>query len=150
MDLGEDLDRLAGINRELGATAVALNAETTRLLTLWDRAPGSTYDGIDTDRQRISELNTFLLATEMAFLEERGLPGRPWFRHQLYAPGFYTGYGVKTLPGVREAIEKGDVEEARLMAARLWQGLERARGLLARGMAEAVAVNASLSRSSLR
>jgi N-acetylated-alpha-linked acidic dipeptidase len=150
LDLADDLDRLAAINRELGATATALNAEIDRLLTLWDRAPGSTYDGIEVDRQRITELNFFLLATEAAFLEQRGLPGRPWFRHQIYAPGFYTGYGVKTLPGVREAIEKGDVEEARLMAARLWQSLEGARGLLARGMVRAVEVNTSLSRSSLR
>jgi N-acetylated-alpha-linked acidic dipeptidase len=34
------------------------------------------------------------------------LPGREWFKHQLYAPGFYTGYGVKTVPAVREAIEQ--------------------------------------------
>ena len=39
---------------------------------------------------------------------EEGLPGRPWFTHQIYAPGFYTGYGVKTIPGVREAIEQRD------------------------------------------
>jgi len=37
-----------------------------------------------------------------------GLPNRPWFKHQVYAPGFYTGYGVKTLPAIREAIEQGD------------------------------------------
>jgi N-acetylated-alpha-linked acidic dipeptidase len=42
---------------------------------------------------------------------EEGLPRRDWFRHQIYAPGFYTGYGVKTLPGVREAIEQRDWEE---------------------------------------
>ena len=41
-----------------------------------------------------------------------GLPGRPWFVHYVYAPGFYTGYGVKTLPGVREAIEQREWEEA--------------------------------------
>jgi N-acetylated-alpha-linked acidic dipeptidase len=40
------------------------------------------------------------------------LPGRPWFRHHVYAPGFYTGYGVKTLPGVREAIELRKWDEA--------------------------------------
>jgi N-acetylated-alpha-linked acidic dipeptidase len=40
------------------------------------------------------------------------LPGRPWFQHQIYAPGFYTGYGVKTLPGVREAIEQKKWQEA--------------------------------------
>lgn len=37
-----------------------------------------------------------------------GLKNRPWYRHSLYAPGFYTGYGVKTMPGIREAIEQGD------------------------------------------
>src|SRR5438445_685498 len=42
----------------------------------------------------------------------QGLPRRPWFRHQIYAPGFYTGYGVKTVPGVREAIEQKQWTEA--------------------------------------
>ena len=40
------------------------------------------------------------------------MPRRDWFTHQIYAPGFYTGYGVKTLPGVREAIEQRDWKEA--------------------------------------
>jgi N-acetylated-alpha-linked acidic dipeptidase len=42
-----------------------------------------------------------------------GLPRRPWYKHSLYAPGFYTGYGVKTIPGVREAIEQKDWSETR-------------------------------------
>ena len=42
---------------------------------------------------------------ERALTLPAGLPGRPWYIHELYAPGFYTGYGVKTLPAVREAIE---------------------------------------------
>jgi len=41
-----------------------------------------------------------------------GLPRRPWYRHTIYAPGFYTGYGVKTLPGIREAIEQRNWTEA--------------------------------------
>ena len=41
-----------------------------------------------------------------------GLPRRAWYRHLIYAPGFYTGYGVKTLPGVREAIEQKHWQEA--------------------------------------
>ena len=40
-----------------------------------------------------------------------GLPRRPWYKHSLYAPGFYTGYGVKTVPGVREAIEQQNWSE---------------------------------------
>jgi N-acetylated-alpha-linked acidic dipeptidase len=43
---------------------------------------------------------------------EEGLPRRPWFRHSIYAPGYYTGYGVKTLPGIREAIEERNWKEA--------------------------------------
>jgi len=50
--------------------------------------------------------NAALVALERAFLRDEGLPGRPWFRHQVYAPGFYTGYGVKTLPAIREALEQ--------------------------------------------
>ena len=45
-------------------------------------------------------------------ITDRGLPRRPWFKHQIYAPGFYTGYGVKTLPGIREAIEQHKWDEA--------------------------------------
>ena len=56
--------------------------------------------------------NGILLTAERALTREAGLPRRPWFRHQIYAPGFYTGYGVKTLPAVREAIEERDFNEA--------------------------------------
>ncbi len=60
----------------------------------------------------IEELNRRLYLTERLLTREEGLPGRPWYRHFIYAPGFYTGYGVKTLPGVREAIEQREWEEA--------------------------------------
>ena len=53
-------------------------------------------------------LDQILIRTERVLTREEGLPGRPWFTHQIYAPGFYTGYGVKTIPGVREAIEQRD------------------------------------------
>jgi N-acetylated-alpha-linked acidic dipeptidase len=57
-------------------------------------------------------LDEILIRTERAMTREQGLPRRPWFKHQIYAPGFYTGYGVKTLPGVREAIEQRNWKEA--------------------------------------
>ena len=57
-------------------------------------------------------LDGILIQTERAMTREQGLPRRPWFKHQIYAPGFYTGYGVKTLPGVREAIEQRNWKEA--------------------------------------
>jgi N-acetylated-alpha-linked acidic dipeptidase len=57
-------------------------------------------------------LDQALMQTERAMTREAGLPRRPWFKHQIYAPGFYTGYGVKTLPAIREAIEQRNWTEA--------------------------------------
>jgi N-acetylated-alpha-linked acidic dipeptidase len=56
-------------------------------------------------------INRRLLQSERLLTDEAGLPKRPWYQHLLYAPGFYTGYGVKTMPGVREAIEQGEWDE---------------------------------------
>src|SRR5713101_2887573 len=53
----------------------------------------------------LAEVNKMLIETERRLTNAEGLSNRPWFKHQLYAPGFYTGYGVKTVPAVREAIE---------------------------------------------
>jgi N-acetylated-alpha-linked acidic dipeptidase len=52
-------------------------------------------------------------------ISPEGLPGRPWFKNLIYAPGFYTGYGVKTIPGVREAIEQEQWKEAEQEIARV-------------------------------
>lgn len=57
-------------------------------------------------------LDDELRKLELALIDERGLPRRPWYEHQIYAPGYYTGYGAKTLPGVREAIEQHHWDEA--------------------------------------
>jgi N-acetylated-alpha-linked acidic dipeptidase len=59
-----------------------------------------------------SKLNDVLFHSERALVIGKGLPRRPWYRHQIYAPGFYTGYGVKTLPGIREAVEAKNWPEA--------------------------------------
>jgi N-acetylated-alpha-linked acidic dipeptidase len=60
----------------------------------------------------VRAVNAKLLESERRLTDPAGLPGRPWFRHMIYAPGFYTGYGVKTIPGVREAIEQKRWQEA--------------------------------------
>ena len=57
-------------------------------------------------------VNAKLIESERRLSDAAGLPGRPWFRHMIYAPGFYTGYGVKTIPAVREAIEQKRWQEA--------------------------------------
>lgn len=58
------------------------------------------------------QLNEILYKAERSLLQQNGLPRREWYRHQVYAPGFYTGYGVKTLPGIREAVEQRFWKEA--------------------------------------
>ncbi len=65
---------------------------------------------IPTGKQK--ELNKQLYKAEQQLLTKEGLPRRGWYRHAVYAPGFYTGYGVKTLPGIREAIEQRNWKEA--------------------------------------
>lgn len=62
-------------------------------------------------------VNAALRQVEQAMARDEGLPEREWFKHQVYAPGFYTGYGVKTVPAVREALERGDAAAARRGAA---------------------------------
>jgi N-acetylated-alpha-linked acidic dipeptidase len=57
-------------------------------------------------------LNEKLYQSERIFLSEKGLPNRPWFRHQIYAPGAYTGYAVKTIPAVRESLEQRQWSQA--------------------------------------
>ena len=75
-------------------------------------------------------MNTRLLQAERQFIDDGGLPRRPWYRHLLYAPGFYTGYGVKTMPGVREGIEQKRYEEAEKEAARLAAAIAKETALI--------------------
>lgn len=63
-------------------------------------------------RDKQNELNIILYKAEQSLIQPNGLPRRTWYKHQIYAPGFYTGYGVKTIPGVREAVEQRNWKEA--------------------------------------
>ncbi len=69
-----------------------------------------TAHGQGLSPETLDALNRRLMGIEQLLTDERGLPKRPWYRHLIYAPGFYTGYGVKTLPGVREAIEQREYD----------------------------------------
>jgi N-acetylated-alpha-linked acidic dipeptidase len=72
---------------------------------------------------KLGKANETIGRTERALLLPDGLPGREWYRHQIYAPGLYTGYGVKTLPGIREAVEGRRTDEANQQAKRVAQVL---------------------------
>ncbi len=73
----------------------------------------------------LADVNMHLLQSERALTDAQGLPGRDWFKHMLYAPGFYTGYGVKTIPAVREAIEQKQWKLADEQIVRVSGVLER-------------------------
>ncbi|MCB1845034.1 MAG: M28 family peptidase [Halioglobus sp.] len=102
------------------------------LLRLQDAA--SAYDEAIAGGGRSSRtVNELLYTSERLMTREKGLAGRPWYKHHIYAPGFYTGYGVKTIPGVREAIEQRDyaavAPQIEIAAAVLRQLAERIESL---------------------
>ncbi len=76
--------------------------------------------------EKKSEINSLLRKVDQAFTNSNGLPRREWFRNMLYAPGYYTGYGVKTLPGIREGLEERKWDEVRLYINEVAKALDRA------------------------
>ena len=79
-------------------------------------ATGHGTSWLESHATQLDAINRDVYLSERDLMSERGLPRRPWYRHTIYAPGFYTGYGVKTLPGIREAVEQKNATEAREQA----------------------------------
>jgi N-acetylated-alpha-linked acidic dipeptidase len=77
-----------------------------------------------------AKLNETLRGVEGALLIPEGLPNRQWFHHAIYAPGQYTGYAAVVIPGVNEAIDKGDLERTKQQIAALAAALSRASKVL--------------------
>ncbi|HTE89708.1 MAG TPA: transferrin receptor-like dimerization domain-containing protein, partial [Terriglobales bacterium] len=88
----------------------ALNRSAERYQKAYEKVSKSGDLAISSASLRA--VNAKLLQSERRLASQDGLPGRPWFKHMIYAPGQYTGYGVKTIPGVREAIEQKKWKEA--------------------------------------
>jgi N-acetylated-alpha-linked acidic dipeptidase len=82
------------------------------------------------DPASLRAVNARLMQAERQLTDDAGLPKRPWYRHLLYAPGYYTGYAVKTMPGVREAIEQKEYSEAETEIGRVAKALQREAALL--------------------
>lgn len=82
----------------------SLQNSTDSLSKFWNKAVKMSSDH--------DALNKALYQAEQELMTKTGLPRREWYKHILYAPGFYTGYGVKTMPGIREAIEQRNWKEA--------------------------------------
>ncbi|HEY3935855.1 MAG TPA: transferrin receptor-like dimerization domain-containing protein [Bryobacteraceae bacterium] len=91
--------------------------------------------------QASANVNAKLIQSERLLTDSAGLPNRPWFENLIYAPGFYTGYGVKTIPGVREAIEQKRWTEADQQIVRVSKALENEADLLDEAAKELGAAN---------
>ena len=102
--------------------ATRLKSATSRFEVAYTAA--SKNGGIALDSASAAALNALLFRADHALAPEAGLPRRPWYRQLLSAPGWYTGYSPKTLPGVREAIEGKRWSEAEEQAAALGTVLE--------------------------
>jgi N-acetylated-alpha-linked acidic dipeptidase len=96
------------------------------------RAKGEALIEGTANRAALAALNARLMMVERDLIEPAGLPDRPWYRHVIYAPGLYTGYGVKTIPGVREAVDAGNYARAAEQARIVIRALNRATNRLAR------------------
>jgi N-acetylated-alpha-linked acidic dipeptidase len=88
----------------------ALTRAATRYQKAWEQAVAA--GSLAPSAESLGRLNRSLIESERKLASADGLPGRPWFKHEIYAPGFYTGYDVKTLPAIREAIEQKKWKQA--------------------------------------
>jgi N-acetylated-alpha-linked acidic dipeptidase len=119
-----DFTPLDSATASLTRAAAAYNTTFTRAL---DAATTSSD---------FAALNVQLIKSERMLTSDAGLPGRPWFKHLLYAPGVNTGYGVKTIPGVREAIEAKDWSLATSEIARVSAALNAEAALVTKATGE--------------
>ncbi len=116
--LGEK-DKLDFSAAEQAAKRLAAAGKDVREKYRWAVARGLAPDDL-------ARVNRALVETEQAFLLPAGLPGRPWFKHAIFAPGTYTGYASVPLPGVHESIDAGDFSEAQRQLEALTAALSHA------------------------
>jgi N-acetylated-alpha-linked acidic dipeptidase len=104
-----------------------LTKSAERYKIAFNKAEASGFPGSD---KRLAALNQKLLQSERRLTDPMGLLRRPWYRHMIYAPGVYTGYAPKTMPGIREAIEQRRWQEADSEIARVAKVLENEAALI--------------------
>ncbi len=88
-------------------------------------AADAYHDSVANGAMPSDEVNELLYTSERLLTREEGLTGRAWYKHHIYAPGFYTGYGVKTIPGVREAIEQREYDSVQAQVEVAAQVIDR-------------------------
>ncbi|MBT5186134.1 MAG: M28 family peptidase [Kordiimonadaceae bacterium] len=105
---------------KLKASAMAFDAAYKKM----------SMEGYKLNKRDTNKLDMIMYQVEAQLIRKEGLPRRPWYRHHVYAPGYYTGYGVKTLPGVREGIEEAKWAETQEQMAKLAEVLNNYAGKL--------------------
>jgi N-acetylated-alpha-linked acidic dipeptidase len=108
----------------------------SRAADRYKRAGDAARPKLTANRAALASVNAKLIQSERQFIDTAGLVNRPWYRHLLYAPGYYTGYAVKTLPGVREAIEQKLYADVEKEVVRLAAAIQRETGLVDAAAAE--------------
>ena len=99
-----------------------------------ERMEKARQDAIrDGDRGRLAKINDGLMLAERQFIDPRGLRGRAWYRHQIYAPGFYTGYAAQPLTDFRQALDDRNGAQAKEGLERIVEAVKRATNTLKQG-----------------
>jgi N-acetylated-alpha-linked acidic dipeptidase len=96
----------------------------------YEKSLAAARPALTSDRAALTALNARLRQAEIQLIDADGLYRRPWYRHLIYAPGYYTGYGVKTMPGVREGVEEGRYADAEREVLRVASALARLTALI--------------------
>lgn len=122
-NLRSELRQMSGINAQFGAVATEANHVTRQLTNVGDA-------WMDAHLSELSIINQLIMQVERELTDDRGLWRRPWYRNLVYAAGYYEGYAAKTLPGVREAMEAGEWDIAKVQAQRLIDALVRATSVI--------------------
>jgi N-acetylated-alpha-linked acidic dipeptidase len=121
-----DAKALLDAAKDLGDEAARTRTRRDDLVIEIERSRTRADDAHPRAVARLRKINDSLLAAERALTDARGLTGRPWYTHQIYAPGFYTGYAAQPLPDLRQAIEDRNTTNAREAAARITAAIRRA------------------------
>jgi N-acetylated-alpha-linked acidic dipeptidase len=96
-----------------------------------ERVEKSRQDAIrSSDRAKLAKINDALVQAERQFIDARGLRGRAWYKHQIYAPGFYTGYAAQPLTDFRQALDERNAMNAKEGLERIVEAIKRASKIL--------------------
>jgi N-acetylated-alpha-linked acidic dipeptidase len=123
---------LEAIN-DFASEAAKVETRQQSLTAEIEKARGQSNDSEARTRARLQRINDALMAAERALTDARGLRGRAWYKHQIYAPGYYTGYAAQPLPDLRQAIDDRRAEDAREASARIVEAIKRATDVLKKG-----------------